>query len=175
MILAILLVIAAALSLVFIVGVAVSRHLQFSKRSPGELQLVNLEAFRNLVDPRESDYLERHLQPSEFRRIQRLRLRATAAYIGTAASNAARLIQIGQMALASGDPQTRESARQLVDDALLLRRNAAFALLRIYLALAWPKSAFTAAPILEGYQRLSGSAMLLGRLQDPAASVRLSA
>jgi len=62
-----------------------------------------------------------------------------------------------------------------VNSALLLRRNAAFALLRIYIALAWPNSGLAAVPILHGYERLNGAAMLLGRLQNPAAPVRISA
>jgi hypothetical protein len=63
----------------------------------------------------------------------------------------------------------------LVNDALLLRRNTAFALLKIYIVLAWPYSALSADPILRGYEQLNGSAMLLGRLQNPAVPVRISA
>jgi hypothetical protein len=68
-----------------------------------------------------------------------------------------------------------EAARRLVDNALLLRRNATFALLKIYFAMAWLNSVPAAAPILHGYEQLNGSAMLLGRLQNPTASVRISA
>jgi hypothetical protein len=85
------------------------------------------------------------------------------------------LIRLGQTALTASDADTAEAARRLVDNALLLRRNATFALFRIYVALAWPTSGLAAAPILQGYERLNGSAMLLGRLQNPAAPVRISA
>ncbi len=98
-----------------------------------------------------------------------------AAYVQAAGRNAAILVRIGQSALMSSDSHAVEAARQLIDNALLLRRNAAFALLRIYVALAWPDSGMAAAPILNGYERLNGSAMLLGRLQNPAAPVRISA
>jgi hypothetical protein len=47
------------------------------------------------------------------------------------------------------------------------------ALLKIYIVLAWPNVGFAATPILDGYEHLSGSAMLLGRLQNPTAPVRL--
>ena len=70
--------------------------------------------------------------------------------------------------MGSPDPRTAEAARRLVDQALLLRRNAVVALFRIYVALAWPNAGLAAAPILEGYRDLSGAAMLLGRLQNPA-------
>ena len=177
MTLAIILVIVAALALIFILGITVSRSLQVSEGAnlAGKIQPIDVAAFRNLIDPAEDDYLRRRLPASEFRMLRRERLRAMAAYVQTAGRNAAILVRMGQNALSAADPQTSEAARQLVDNALLLRRNAAFALLRIYVALAWPNSGLAAAPILHGYERLNGSAMLLGRLQNPAVPVRISA
>jgi hypothetical protein len=176
MTIAILLVIAAALALAFILGIAVSRSLHVSSGSglAGQIQPLDIEAFRNLVDPREDEYLRRRLTAAEFRLVRRERLRAMAAYVQVAGRNAAVLVRIGQAAMA-GNSQTTEAARRLVDSALLLRRNAAFALLRIYIALAWPNSGLAALPVLQGYERLNGAAMLLGRLQNPAAPVRISA
>jgi len=177
MTLAIILVIAAALALIFILGVTLSRSLQVSAGTAlaAQIQPIDVEAFRNLVDPAEDDYLRRRLPASEFRRVRQKRLRASAAYVRIAGRNAAILIRMGQTALTANDPETSEAARRLVDNALLLRRNAAFALLRIYVALAWPNSGLAAAPVLHGYERLNGSAMLLGRLQNPTAPVRISA
>jgi len=176
MTLAMILVFAAALALVFILSVTVSRSLQ--SRGAGlatQIQPIDVAAFRNLVDPMEDEYLRRRLSAPEFRLVRRERLRAMAAYVQTSARNAAILVRVGQAALATGDAPTVEAARRLVDNALLLRRNAAFALLRIYIALAWPNSGLAAVPILHGYERLNGAAMLLGRLQNPAAPVRISA
>jgi hypothetical protein len=177
MTLAIILVIAAALALVFILGVAASRSLQISSSASlaGQIQPIDVEAFRVLVDPAEDDYLRRRLSAAEFRVVRRERLRAMAAYIRIAGRNAAVLVRMGQGALTVGDADTAEAARRLVDNALLLRRNAAFALLRIYIALAWPNSGLAAVAVLHGYEQLNGSAMLLGRLQNPAAPVRISA
>ncbi len=176
MTLAIFLVVAAALALVFILAVTFYRSRNLAEAGlAGRIQPIDIEAFRNLVDPAENEYLRRRLVSSEFRTVQRKRLRAAAAYVQVAGRNAAVLSRIGQRALAASDVQTAEAARQLVDNALLLRRNAAFALLRIYLAMAWPNSGLAVAPVLHGYERLSGSAMLLGRLQNPAVPVRVSA
>jgi len=177
MTLAIIFVIAAALALVFILGVTVSRSLQISEGASlaGKIQPIDVDAFRNLIDPAEDDYLRRRLPALEFRVVRRQRLRAMAAYVQTAGRNAAVLVIMGQNALTSADAQTAEAARRLVDNALLLRRNAAFALVRIYIALAWPNSGLAAAPVLHGYLQLNGSAMLLGRLQNPAVPVRISA
>ncbi|HEV2469059.1 MAG TPA: hypothetical protein VGS78_07690 [Candidatus Sulfotelmatobacter sp.] len=177
MTLAIILIIASALGLIFIVAYSVSRSLQVSPNAgiAGQIQPLDLEAFRNLVDPAERDYLRRRLPATEFRTVQRERLRAMAAYIQVAARNAALLIQIGNAALASGDMRTIQAAHQLIDGAHKLRMNAAVALLRIYIAMAWPDSGLAAVPILSGYEHLNGSAMLLGRLQNPAVPVRISA
>ena len=176
MIIAILLVIVAVLALVFILSITLSRSLQVSPGTglAGQIRPIDVEAFRNLVDPAEDDYLRRRLPAAEFRLVRRERLRAMAAYVQTAGRNAAVLVRIGQAAM-TGDAQTAEAARRLVDSALLLRRNAAFALVRINIALAWPNSGLAAVPVLHGYERLNGAAMLLGRLQNPAAPVHISA
>jgi len=177
MTLAIVLTIFAALALIVILRITVSRSLQVSPGNglAGSIEPIDIEAFRNLVDPTEDLYLRRRLTSSQYRVVQRKRLEATAAYVRVAGRNAAVLIMIAQAALTSSDPQTVEAARQLVDNALLLRRNAGFALLRIYAALAWPSIGLAATPVLQGYERLNGSAMLLGRLQNPAVPVRISA
>jgi hypothetical protein len=177
MTLALVLVIASALALVLILGLTISTHHKLSPRSAiaRTIEPIDIEAFRNLVNPAENGYLRHRLPPAEFRRVQRERLWAAAAYIRVAGRNAALLIAIGQAALFTSDTATAEAARQLVDNALLLRRNATLALLRIYVALAWPQSALAAMPIVHGYEQLSGRAMLLGRLQNPAVPVRISA
>jgi hypothetical protein len=175
MTLAVILVIAAALGLIFILGVTVSRALQLTRRGDQQIQPIDVQAFRNLVNPAEHEYLRQRLPAAEFRRVQRERLRATAAYIQVAGRNAAVLAVIGQAALAGGNAPTAEAARQLVDNALLLRRNASFALFRIYVALLWPGSGQTASDVLHGYEQLNGCAMLLGRLQNPAVPVRIAA
>jgi hypothetical protein len=177
MTLAIVLVIFAALSLIVILRVTLSRGLQVSadRSLAGQIQPIDVAAFRNLVDPSEDAYLRRRLPAAEFRMVRRERLRAMAVYVQTAARNAAILVRMGQNAMMASDAHTAEAARQLVDDALLLRRNAAFALFKIYVALAWPNSGLAATLVLESYNQLNGSAMLLGRLQNPAAPVRIAA
>lgn len=175
MTLAIILIIGAALALTFILGITVSRGLQVRRGDRLQIEPIDIEAFRNLVDPREDEYLRRRLPTAEYHTVQRKRLRAAAAYIQAAGRNAAVLTLIGQAALSAADSSTAEAARQLVDNALLLRRNAMLAWLRIYIALAWPNSAQSAGSIVHGYERLNGCAMLLGRLQNPAVPVRIAA
>jgi len=175
--LAIVLVIVAVFSLAVILSVAVSRSLQSRNRAvlSGTIRPIDVEAFRNLINPAEDDYLRRRLPPGQFRRVRRERLLAMAAYVGVAANNASVLVRVGQTALAGGDPRVVEAAHKLVNDALLLRRNTTVALVRIYLALAWPNSGLAAVRVADRYEQLSGAAMLLGRLQNPAVPVRLFA
>jgi len=175
MTLVILLIIAAGVSLAIILGVAISRSLQISAETglANQIRPLDVVAFRNLVDPAEDAYLRQRLPAAEFRGVRRARLRALAAYVQTAGKNAAVLIAMGQNALASTDAATVEAARQLVNQALLLRRNAALALLKVYMAMAWPNSKLAAGPILDSYRQLSGTAMLLGRLQNPASPLRI--
>ena|SRR5271168_1813779 len=175
--LALILVVVAAIALGIILRLAVTRSLQ-ARESAGlvaTIRPIDIQAFRNLINPAEDDYLRRRLPPPQLRVVRRERLRAMAAYVQVAASNAAVLVRLGEGALASGDPRVLGAAREVVNDALLLRRNSTVALARIYLALAWPNSGFAAVRVVDRYEQLSGAAMLLGRLQNPTLPVRLSA
>jgi len=175
--LAIVLVIAAIVSLGVILRLAIGRSLQTGANAglATTIRPIDIEAFRNLINPAEDHYLRRRLPPARFRVVRRERLRAMAAYVHIAGENAAVLVSMGEAALAAGDPRLAGAAQQLVNDALLLRRNATVAVARIYLALAWPYSGFAALRVVDHYERLSGTAMLLGRLQNPTIPVRLSA
>ncbi len=176
MTLAIVLVVAAVIALILILRGAVSSSVQVSADATlaPQIQPIDVEAFRNLADSAEDDYLRRRLPASELRRVRRARLRALAVYVQVAARNAAVLVYVGQSALNSDDSRTAGAARELISDGLQLRRNAVFALIRIYVALAWPNGGFVAAPVFDGYRHLHGSAMRLGRLQNPAIPVRIS-
>jgi hypothetical protein len=170
------LVIAAVLALSLILRIAVKQAIQAksSANLAGAIRPIDIHAFRNLIDPAEDDYLRRRLPPAQFRVVRRERLRAMAAYAQVAGQNAAVLVRMGAAALASGDPRIAEAAHQLVNDALLLRRNTTVAMARIYWALAWPNSGFAAVRVVDRYEQVSSTAMLLGRLQNPAVPVRLS-
>jgi hypothetical protein len=175
--LAIVLVAAAALALGVILRLAVTQSLQTKRGAElhRAIRPIDIEAFRNLINPAEDQYLRCRLPARQFRKVRRERLRAMAAYVQVVGQNAAVLVRSGEAALASGDARIAEAAGQLVNDALLLRRNTTVAMARIYLAMAWPNSKFAAVRVVERYERLSGAAMLLGRLQNPAVPVRLSA
>jgi hypothetical protein len=179
----VLLIVGAVATLASAAGLAVSRALRPASKADlaAQLEPIDVAAFRNLIDPAEDEYLRQHLSAAQFRVTQRARLRARAAYVGVARRNAIVLNRMGQTALATSstrptnDVRIREAALRLVNDALLLQRNAGFALLRIYADMAWPNRSTATAGILDRYERLSDSAMLLGRLRNPGVAVRVTA
>jgi hypothetical protein len=175
MTLAIVLVIAAALSLAVIIGAAVSRGVLSRSIPSARIQPIDIEAFRNLANAADDRYLQGRLPSRSFHAVRRARLRAMIAYIDAAAGNATIVMRLGQAALASTDAATAQAAQQAVNDALRLRRNAGYAIARIYMAFAWPDFGLGGEGVIARYERMSGSAMLLGRLQNPAVPVRLSA
>ena len=89
--LAIFIVIAAALALGVILRLAVTPNLCRPGEAPigmAPIRPVDVEAFRNLINPAEDEYLRHRLPPSQFRIVRRERLRAMAAYVQLIASNA---------------------------------------------------------------------------------------
>src|SRR5580698_8725708 len=104
MTIALILVVAASLSLVFMLRVAKGRSLAIRHRpNAGDLRPIDIEAFRTLMSASDTQYLQSRLSPSDFRRLQRLRLQVGVHYIACAAHNAALLIRIGEGARQSAD------------------------------------------------------------------------
>jgi hypothetical protein len=58
----------------------------------GRTRPVDIDAFRNLVDPKEDGFLRANLRPREFRAIQRERARSAMDYIHNTTHNAAYLL-----------------------------------------------------------------------------------
>jgi hypothetical protein len=167
---------AALIALIAVVGGGFALQKRRAGRSSFALELVPLdvEAFRNLTDPAEDDYLRLRLPPAELRKVRRARLRAMAAYVRLASRNAAMLAEFGQAALVQDDSRRAEAARQMVNDAFQLRRNASVALARIYLGIALPGARSAVNRFQDQYVKVGASAMLFGRLQDPQHASRFT-
>lgn len=135
------------------------------------LRPVDVEAFRNLIDPAEEDFLRRRLPPEDFRRIQRQRLGAAKEYIAGAARNAGILLQLAAPARQSSDPEVVQAAQKLIDEATQLRLYAFRAIPRIYFAMLFPSQQGTSlVGVAEGYERMTQNMLSLGR-QHPAGRV----
>jgi hypothetical protein len=141
----------------------------------GRTKPVDIEAFRNLIDPAEEDFLRESLPAREFRAIQRERLRAALEYVGCAAHNAAILVRLGEAARLSLDPKIAEAGQQLLDTALRLRLYALLSTMRLYLGIALPGTRLSAGRLVDNYQHLSSLAGQLAFMQHPARASRLPA
>jgi hypothetical protein len=135
------------------------------------IRAVDIEAFRNLVDPTEKEFLRTNLPPSEFRRIQRERLRAAVEYISCAAQNAAILVRLADAGRHSPDPATAEAAEKLVDNAVRLRLYAFHAIVRLYLGMILPGARISPVRVAESYEQMTRLVVLLGCLQYPTRGV----
>lgn len=141
---------------------------------PECLRSIDVEAFRNLVDPVEQAYLRSHMAGA-FTKVQRLRLRAAARYVALAFRNAMLLLHIGEEAQHSADPRVAQAGRELMDSALRLRWYAVLALGRLYAGIVFPGLQLSPAVLTDMYQRLDTALTRLGRLQYPTRGARVSA
>jgi hypothetical protein len=136
---------------------------------------VDIDAFRNLVDPAEDAFLRSSLRRRDFRAIQRERARSAADYLRNATHNASCLLKLGEAAAQSADPRIALAGRQLMDSALQLRGYALLYRGQLYLRMALPEARFSYGKLADNYQHLSSLASQLALMQHPAQSTRLSA
>jgi hypothetical protein len=130
-----------------------------------QIEPVDLEAFRNLTEPSEEEYLRASLPSREFRTIQRERLRATIDYLGGVSHNATILLQLGQLSQQNTDPQVAEAGRRLTDDALRMRMYSMMAICKLGVRYAFPDASLQAGGVIDRYQQLTSAATRLGRMQ----------
>ncbi|MGH9603045.1 MAG: hypothetical protein ACRD24_11730 [Terriglobales bacterium] len=141
----------------------------------GQTQPIDLEAFRNLMDPAEQQYLREHVSGADFRRLERQRLRAARTYVRRAAHNAAVLVRLGEAARSSADPEVARAGQELVNSALRLRLNALIAESQLLIRMVLPAGRPSTAALLENYQGLIDRVARLSRLQQPAYAARAAA
>ena len=163
----------ALLSLVFLLRLT-KGHASCIK-SPDDLRSqirpVDVQAFRNLTNSYEEQFLHTHLSPSEFRSVQRARLRAALEYVFGVANNAAVLIRMGEDARRSSDPSVAEAGQKLADSAMRLRLYAFQAGAKLYLAMLYPTGRTPSYELAEQYEHMTRQGILLGRMRFPARGV----
>jgi hypothetical protein len=140
----------------------------------GRARPVDLEAFRNLIDPEEEEFLRAQLPRREFRAVQRERLRAALEYVHYTAHNAAVLLRLGEAAANSADHAIAVAGRRMIDSALRLRLYAVLCTVKLYIGVALPGARLSTGRLVESYQQLSGLASQLALMQHPARAARLS-
>ena len=139
-----------------------------------QLRPVDLDAFRNLIDPDEEAYLRANVPLAEFRHLERQRLRAAIDYLIGVFHNSALLLHAGQAAGRSPDQRVAEAGRNLVANAFQLRLFSLLAICKLFIRIAFPEAVIQPADIVDRYQEMKDRAAQLGRLQYPSQGALLS-
>jgi hypothetical protein len=140
-----------------------------------QTRAVDVEAFRNLVDPEEELYLRRQLSDREFRSVHRERMMAATEYVRAASFNAALLTRLGEATRHHADPEIARVGQELVNNATQLRLYSLLALVKLYAVICLPNAAVSLGAMADRYERVSGLAARVGRMQDPVRAARLFA
>jgi hypothetical protein len=144
-------------------------------RSPGgnidelasQLRPIDVDAFRNLIDENEEQFLRERLPPREFRGVHRERKLAAVQYIWCAAQNAAILIRLGEAARQNSDPAIAAAAEKLVGNALRLRLYAFQAIPRLYVTAVVPWAHASPNFVADTYDSMTRQVVMLGCLHYP--------
>jgi hypothetical protein len=143
-------------------------------RSAGDLSAqlrpVDLESFQNLMDPEEEEFLRHNLPLSEFRAIQRERLRAAAEYVGVVTQNAAVLLRFGEAARMSPDAEVAAAGVQLAERAIRVRMLSLRALVELRIGVVFPGMPMRASKLIHGYQQTQGLARSITRMKSSEAA-----
>lgn len=136
-------------------------------------QALDIEAFRNLVDTTEEEFLRAHLPPQKFRRIKRQRTWAAMMYAWEAGQAATALAEVGHAAQRSPDPQVAATGVQVAESAFQLRLQTIGACLRLATEIVLPEVRSRATPpLVEQYERTAETIFRLGGF---STAVRLEA
>lgn len=133
-----------------------------------QLQPIDVNAFRNLVDVREEEFLRQRLPASEFRKIHRERMLAAADYVWAAARNSGILVRLAQAAQNDPDPAVAATADSLLENALDVRLYSLRVVPRLYLSMAFPGVSFAPARMAETYENAARKAVMLRVTQSHA-------
>lgn len=133
-----------------------------------QLCSIDVNAFRNLIDEGERDYLRTRLPGREFRKIHRERMLAASEYVRSAARTAGVLIRLGEASINSPDPTVATAAAAMRGNAMRFRLHALETLPRIYVSIVFPRLRLRPEGLPERLDKLNRSAVILECLQVPA-------
>lgn len=114
------------------------RELPDLERAQATIRALDIEAFRNLVNPEEEEFLRASLPPAEFREVKRQRTRAALAYVRSLSDVSLQFARFGSAAQRSADPTLAGLGRQIATSGVYLRVRTLDAKARLTLALTFP-------------------------------------
>lgn len=131
---------------------------------------VDLDAFRNLIDPQQDRYLREHLGGRDFRRVQRARYLAVAEYLWQVANNASVILRVGESARSSPDAAVGTQGAELVSAAVAVRLYCLLALAQAYAGVLFPGMGVSVGTVADSYDRLTAKLWAIGRSWTPVRS-----
>lgn len=105
----------------------------------GAIRSLDIEAFRNLVDPDEDDYLRSQLPPAQLHEVRRERSRAALMYMKELSSVSLKFARLGDAARRSPDPAIAAWGREVADSAIQLRLRTLETRIQLRLAITFPR------------------------------------
>jgi hypothetical protein len=134
-----------------------------------QIRHVDLQAFRNLLDQHNEEYLRQHIRPQDFRTWQKLRNQAALEYLSWTSRNAVLLLEIGEIAARNPDATIASHGRNLANVALSLRINCILAMGKLYLSLIYPLPGFSIDTVFDRYAKTHDLFVSLRFAQHPAS------
>jgi hypothetical protein len=133
-----------------------------------QLRPIDVDAFLNLTDEREEQYLRERLQTAQFWRVQRQRKLAAIEYVWAAGKNAAILTRVAEAARTDPDAEIAAAGQQLLDSALKLRLYTLQTLPRLWIGVLIPQIPLSGGRVPEAYGQMHRKLVMLGCLDSPS-------
>ena len=121
------------------------------------IRALDVEAFRNLVDPEEEEFLRVSLPAQAFRRIKRERSQTALVYTKELSRISLQFARFGGAAQRSPDPAIAAWGKQIANSAIYLRLRALDATAQLMLSATFPGlQPLPLRSLLEQYDRATG-------------------
>jgi len=130
------------------------------------IRSVDMAAFRNLIDSTENKYLMECLTKSQFRKVQRLRLRAALDYVDRTKHNCTVLLYLGKSACCDRDAKVSAAALDVVSSARRLWINTLLTTGAIYAEIVLPEAKICIERVVDIYEDFTNRVVRLMQLQD---------
>ena len=129
---------------------------------------IDIDAFRNLIDPRQDRFLRERLPARDFRRVQRARYRAVTEYLWRVTRNAGIILRLGQSAHATHETGVESQGSELASAAIAVRLYCVPALAQAYVGILFPGVGVSVGTVADSYDRLTAKVWAIGRSWTPA-------
>ena len=167
-------IVATALTVLLLLLLAIRRrHVEVRDIHSAEVAMVavDIEAFRNLIDPEQDEFLRSNLNPRDYRRIQRARSLAAADYLRQVAFNAGVILRLGESVRSGHESSVESQGSELVAAAASVRLHCLMALFHAYAGVLLPGVSISIATIADSYDHLTMQFGAVRRSLTPIRSV----